>query len=72
MDLYEVLSDEISEDVTDTLRAEDELMFEKEVDNIIWDKVSSTCPSNIDHYDLIDKVKEKVDSGLYRAYGVPA
>jgi len=31
------------------------------VDNMIYDKASAVCPGNIDHYDVADKAKEKID-----------
>ena len=64
IDLYEILSDEIAEEVNEEVRNEVNLgdaIPEKEVDNMIYDKASAICPSNIDHYDVADKAKEKID-----------
>ena len=59
-DLYEILSDEIAAEVDDEVRNEEEIS-EKEVDNMIQAKASEICPSNIDHYDVMDKAKEKIN-----------
>ena len=64
IDLYETLSDSIAEEVNEEVRNEVNLgdtISEKEVDNMIYDKASAVCPGNIDHYDVADKAKEKID-----------
>ena len=60
-DLYEILSDNIAAEIDDEVANEDEEISEKEVDNMIQAKASEICPSNIDHYDVIDKAKEKIN-----------
>ena len=60
-DLYEILSDNIAAEIDDEVANEDGEVSEKEVDNMIQAKASEICPSNIDHYDVIDKAKEKIN-----------
>ena len=60
-DLYEILSDNIAAELDDEVANEDGEVSEKEVDNMIQAKASEICPSNIDHYDVIDKAKEKIN-----------
>ena len=60
-DLYEILSDNIAAEIDDEVANEDEEISEKEVDNMIQAKASEICPSNIDHYDVMDKAKEKIN-----------
>jgi hypothetical protein len=60
-DLYEILSDNIAAEIDDEVANEDGEISEKEVDNMIQAKASEICPSNIDHYDVIDKAKEKIN-----------
>ena len=60
-DLYEILSDNIAAEIDDEVANEDGEISEKEVDNMIQAKASEICPSNIDHYDVMDKAKEKIN-----------
>jgi len=60
-DLYEILSDNIAAEIDDEVANEDGEISEKEVDNMIQAKASEICPGNIDHYDVIDKAKEKIN-----------
>jgi hypothetical protein len=60
-DLYEILSDNIAAEIDDEVANEDGEVSEKEVDNMIQAKASEICPSNIDHYDVMDKAKEKIN-----------
>ena len=60
IDLYEILSDEIAAEVDEAVRNEEEIS-EREVDDMIQAKASEVCPGNIDHYDVIDKAKEKIN-----------
>ncbi len=69
LDLYDVLASNIAEEVTETLRCEDEPMFERTVDDMIWDAAMEVCKGDIDHYDVIDQAKALIDSSLYQAYG---
>ena len=62
---YENLSDSIAEEVNEEVRNEVNLgdtISEKELDNMIWDKVSEQCPSNLDHFDVNSLVKEKFEN----------
>mgnify|MGYP001128573519 CR=1 FL=1 len=59
-DLYEILSDNIAAEIDDEVRNEEEIS-EKEIDDMIQAKASEICPSNIDHYDVMDKAKEKIN-----------
>ena len=61
---YENLSDSIAEEVNEEVRNEVNLgdtISEKELDNMIWDKVSGACPENLDHFDVNSLVKEKFE-----------
>jgi hypothetical protein len=60
-DLYEILSDNIAAEIDDEVANEDGEISEKEVDNMIQAKASEICPGNIDHYDVMDKAKEKIN-----------
>jgi hypothetical protein len=60
-DLYEILSDNIAAEIDDEVANEDGEVSEKEVDNMIQAKASEICPGNIDHYDVMDKAKEKIN-----------
>ena len=60
VDLYEILSDEIAAEIDSEIALEENI-HEREVDDMIQAKASEVCPSNIDHYDVIDKAKEKID-----------
>ncbi len=60
-DLYEILSDNIAAEIDDEVVNEDGEVSEKEVDNMIQAKASEICPGNIDHYDVMDKAKEKIN-----------
>ena len=71
-DIYDMLSTDIAQEVEQDLRNEDELMFEKDVDELIWSAAMEVCKGDVDHYDVIDMAKAKIESSLYRAYGVPA
>ena len=59
-DLYELFSDLIAAEVDEAVANEEEIS-EREVDDMIQAKASEVCPSNIDHYDVIDKAKEKIN-----------
>ena len=59
-DLYELFSDQIAAEVDEAVANEEEIS-EREVDDMIQAKASEVCPSNIDHYDVIDKAKEKIN-----------
>ena len=63
-DLYEILSDEIASEVTtevrDNVNHGDEIA-EKEVDDMIWSKAMDVCKGDIDHFDVIDMAKAKLD-----------
>ena len=62
---YENLSDSIAAEVNEEVRNEVNLgdeISEKELDNMIWDKVSEACPADLDHYDVISLVKEKFEN----------
>ncbi len=62
---YENLSDSIAEEVNEEVRNEVNLgdtISEKELDNMIWAKVSEACPGDLDHYDVIDMVKAKFNN----------
>ena len=61
---YENLSDSIAEEVNEEVRNEVNLgdtISEKELDNMIWAKVSEACPGDLDHFDVASLVKEKID-----------
>ena len=60
VDLYEILSDEIAAEIDSEIALEENI-HEREVDDMIQAKASEVCPSNIDHYDVIDKAKEKIN-----------
>ena len=61
---YENLSDQIAEEINEDVRDNWDAWYtvdEKEVDNMIQAKASEQCPDNIDHYDVIDMAKAKID-----------
>jgi hypothetical protein len=61
---YENLSDKIAEEINEDVRDNWDAWYtvdEKEVDNMIQAKASELCPDNIDHYDVIDMAKAKID-----------
>ena len=61
---YENLSDSIAAEVNEEVRNEVNLgdtISEKELDNMIWDKVSEACPGDLDHFDVNSLVKEKFE-----------
>ena len=61
---YENLSDKIAEEINEDVRDNWDAWYtvdEKEVDNMIQAKASELCPDNIDHYDVIDLAKAKID-----------
>ena len=68
--IEQTIADQIASTVTSELAAEDELMYEKDVDELIWGHAMEHCRGDIDHYNVITLVKEQVDSSYYRAYGV--
>ena len=62
---YENLSDSIAEEVNEEVRNEVNLgdtISEKELDNMIWAKVSEVCPEDLDHYDVVDMAKAKFEN----------
>ena len=64
MDLYEILSDELAEEVNEEVRNNVNLgdeISEKELDNMIWEKAMDVCKGDIDHFDVIDLAKAKID-----------
>ena len=64
IDMYELLSDELAVEVADEVRNNldnGEEMAESELDNIIWEKAMYVCKGDIDHYDVIDMTKAKID-----------
>ena len=64
INLYEILSDKIAEEINEDVRDNWDAWYtvdEKEVDNMIQAKASEVCPDNIDHYDVIDLAKAKID-----------
>ena len=61
---YENLSDSIAPEVNAEVRNEVNLgdtISEKELDNMIWDKVSGACTGDLDHFDVNSLVKEKFE-----------
>ena len=61
---YENLSDKIAEEINEDVHDNWDAWYtvdEKEVDNMIQAKASELCPDNIDHYDVIDLAKAKID-----------
>ena len=62
---YENLSDSIAEEINEDVRNEVNLgdtISEKELDNMIWAKVSEACPEDLDHFDVVDMAKAKFEN----------
>ena len=62
---YENLSDSIAEEINEDVRNEVNLgdtISEKELDNMIWAKVSEACPGDLDHFDVVDMTIAKFEN----------
>jgi hypothetical protein len=67
LEQYEILSDKVAEDVNEEIRLNGNLTelgknyTTQEVDSMALNSASSICPRNIDHYDVADLAKDKID-----------
>tara|TARA_B110000902_G_C14034684_1_gene485480 strand:+ start:117 stop:347 length:231 start_codon:yes stop_codon:yes gene_type:complete len=67
LDQYETLSDQVAEEVNEEIRLNGRLSkfgenyTTQQVDNMALEKASAICPRNIDHYDVADLAKDKID-----------
>ena len=67
LDQYETLSDQVAEEVNEEIRLNGRLSkfgenyTTQQVDNMALEKASAICSRNIDHYDVADLAKDKID-----------
>ena len=59
--LSDTLAEEVDQEVKDNCGNFGETISEKELDNIIWEKAMDICKGDVDHFDVIDMAKAKIN-----------